>query len=76
MKKVKWKEWIDIPEMYWNQIDENTPLYDEYKGEIIDTYNSFWRGTILVVACDDNKIREVHISKVEIIDNLGSIPNI
>lgn len=64
---VTWKESAmlhSIPEIYWgedlSQLDRN------YEGEIVGSVNSFWSGTMLVVACTDGKVREVSKDKVTI----------
>lgn len=41
--------------------------FDIYReGEVVGSNKSFWGSTYLVVACNDDKIREVEISKVEV----------
>lgn len=55
------ESWMDDPN--FNPNDFRT----EHKGQVIGTVRSFWRGTLLVVACEDDKVREVEIDKVTLI---------
>lgn len=72
MKKVKWTEQLSAsqammiadsyPEANFHDFDK------KYEGEVIGTNRSLLGTSYLVVACTDNKVREVEISKVTIIE--------
>ena len=66
--RVKWtyiRPLHSIPESYWG---EDLSLLDkDYQGEVIGTVKSVLGTTYLVVACSDGEIREVEISKAEVI---------
>lgn len=52
-----------IPEIYWNDI--NFSDFDKsYSGDLVGTTKSFWGDTYAQVLCDDGKLREIHISKI------------
>ena len=67
--RVKWKEYRSptqlememFPNADWSECDE------EYEGDVISTVKSFLEGTQFVVACTDKKIREVSVSKCQIL---------
>jgi len=62
--RCKWTEIFD-PVGYEEMIFDGEAQTFEYEGEIIGTERSFWGDTYLVVACDDNKVRTIEISKVK-----------
>jgi hypothetical protein len=61
--KVKWTEQMSASRammLYDMYPDANACDFDkDYEGEVIGTVKSFFGITYLVVACTDNKIREV-----------------
>ena len=68
--------WIDqvsaafAMELYNRYPEADACDFDKKReGVVIGTTKSFWGTTYLVVACNDDIVREVTISKVEIIND-------
>jgi hypothetical protein len=70
--KVKWTErmsashWENVQGMFPDEADPSD-FDNEREGEVIGSNKSFWGDTYLVVACTDDKIREVEMKNVRII---------
>ena len=66
MTRVKWTETYTnlfaIPENRWDDLED---LDRHYEGTVIGTVRHRWKGTLLVVACTDGKVREVSAAKVD-----------
>ena len=53
--------------------DANPSDFDQdFKGEVISSHKNFWGTTYLVIMCDDGKVREVEMSKVQRDDDSSS----
>lgn len=61
MITVKWHEFRHVE--YAGQEDY---IRMDYKGQVIGTEQSFLRGSVLFVACEDGKVRVVSTSEVTI----------
>jgi hypothetical protein len=66
--RVKWTEYVDMPEEYWERVAEGgeawLDLSHHYEGEVIGTVRA-WGETRLVVMLDTGKVREVAASRVQ-----------
>ena len=65
--RVKWTEYIDMPEEYWERVAEGGEALNlsvHHAGEVIGTVRS-WGTTMLVVMLDSGKVREVAANMVK-----------
>lgn len=71
--RVKWTVQPDMSYMetimgWYPEVD--TRDFDKhYEGDVIGTNTTLLGYTYLIVACTDNKIREVEISKAKVVSN-------
>ena len=64
--RVKWIEYINMPEEYWEHVAEGGEALDlsvHYAGEVIGTVRA-WGETRLVVMLDSGKVREIAARQV------------